>query len=183
MTVFPIGSKNYKSNKLPFQLKSYRYSCGCFSWGRYYYTSFHSFLEFSKYTGIFQDIKWVIILFPLLVESNPISEDTNGWSSVSVSTVHTHLPHCVCHCNSTVQKPPCCLNMHCFWLCCSLCLECSPQVCPPRKPSLAFQISAQASTVSSLKLSLSLPGGLSSSFLYLPNFFFDLFSPTLPTSE
>lgn len=89
MTVFHIGSTKYKS-KLSFQLKTYQ----CL-WGHFILAERVSIIHiftpftFSKYTDIFQAIKWVTILFPFPGESNTNSQDTNSWSSVYPSNLPT----------------------------------------------------------------------------------------------
>lgn len=89
MTMFHVGSSKYKS-KLSFQLKTYQCVWGHFILAErvsiiHIFTSF----TFSRYTDIFQAIKWVTILFPFPGESNANSQDTNSWSSVYLSNLPT----------------------------------------------------------------------------------------------
>lgn len=144
-----------------------------FSWECLYYACFHFFSA----SSIFQDIKWVIILFPLPLESNSNFQDPNGRTSVSLSNFSPICPFFLSLQLYTVQKHPQCLNVQCFWLCCSLCLEWSPHIFCPAKLSFAFQVIVQANTLSFRKLPLTLPGRFRGSFLHIFNSCFD-FPPT-----
>lgn len=57
-----------------------------FSRGNLYNTSFRSFLDSGKYTGIFQDIKQVIILFNFIANRvHSKFRRCSGWTSVYLS--------------------------------------------------------------------------------------------------